>query len=275
MCRHEHVRISADPQSRRGFSLDFRSLGFGLSSASSTPTETAPDPALKPLTLASRASVPVSASSAPKAVERTPTDPASNEVDEAVYTSSITQPRARRLDKEDEDDNDKKERHRLEASLKLMGLNSSSSSSSNPAAPNKTVRPSRKLTKTRAPTQEERRPLVPTPVYPADMKRGTPLTRLSSALSSTSPSSAHTSPLSPAFSNDDLTLPAEVVAENAFREFDQREKEVVRAVSRGSGGGYTSPVSRSSHSGRRSLSYRASGEGQANGDRGSATPPSL
>ncbi|WVQ79952.1 hypothetical protein IAT38_002053 [Cryptococcus sp. DSM 104549] len=92
------VEARAEKRARRGFSLDFRSLGFG----GSTP-DSEPKPALKPLTLASRAS-----------------SATANEIP-APRSSSIL---ARKLEPQEEDEEDRRERHRMEASLKLMGITS-------------------------------------------------------------------------------------------------------------------------------------------------------
>ncbi|WVR06990.1 hypothetical protein IAU60_004027 [Kwoniella sp. DSM 27419] len=86
----------AEKRAKRGFSLDFRSLGFGAA-----PSE--PKSGLKPLTLSRRAS---------PSASTPPTVPTPLQVD-------LT---ARKLDIHDEDEEDRKERHRMEAALKLMGI---------------------------------------------------------------------------------------------------------------------------------------------------------
>ncbi|KAK4684229.1 hypothetical protein P7C73_g5964, partial [Tremellales sp. Uapishka_1] len=88
----EKVEAKTEKRARRGFSLDFRSLGFGSSPVASVP-EPITQPGLKPLTLASRSS---------------PAVP--------------PRPLGRKLDPHEEDEDDKRERHRMEATLKLMGV---------------------------------------------------------------------------------------------------------------------------------------------------------
>ncbi|WVQ67568.1 uncharacterized protein L199_005769 [Kwoniella botswanensis] len=90
----------SEKRARRGFSLDFRSLGFGTSSYTS-PTESSKS-SLRPLTLSY------------KSVNTT-----------GSRSSSST---ARKLEIHEEDEEDRKERHRMEATLKLMGINKSTPS---------------------------------------------------------------------------------------------------------------------------------------------------
>ncbi|OCF60721.1 hypothetical protein L486_00360 [Kwoniella mangroviensis CBS 10435] len=89
--------IKSEKRARRGFSLDFRSLGFGTSSYTA-PTESSKT-SLRPLTLSSKSGTTTGSRS-----------------------SSST---ARKLEIHEEDEEDRKERHRMEATLKLMGINKS------------------------------------------------------------------------------------------------------------------------------------------------------
>ncbi|WVW84016.1 hypothetical protein I302_106043 [Kwoniella bestiolae CBS 10118] len=92
-----------EKRARRGFSLDFRSLGFGTSSYTS-PTESSKS-SLRPFTLSSKSS---------------------------TTGSRSTSNTARKLDIHEEDEEDLRERHRMEATLKLMGINKSASPGSIP-----------------------------------------------------------------------------------------------------------------------------------------------
>lgn len=97
----EPPRVTAAKQekkARRGFSLDFRSFGFG-----GITTPESPNPALRPLTLASRAT---SATSPSVQKEKGATT-------------------CRKLEPTEEDEEDRRERHRMEATLKLMGISKS------------------------------------------------------------------------------------------------------------------------------------------------------
>lgn len=85
-------------KARRGFSLDFRSFGFG-----GIATPESPNPALRPLTLASRAT--------------SATSP-SGQKEKGATT-------CRKLEPTEEDEEDRRERHRMEATLKLMGISKS------------------------------------------------------------------------------------------------------------------------------------------------------
>ncbi|WWC70072.1 uncharacterized protein I206_104018 [Kwoniella pini CBS 10737] len=82
----------ADKRARRGFSLDFRSMGFGASSYTA-PNESSKS-SLRPLTLSSKST-----------------------------STSGRSSSARKLDIHEEDEEDRKERHRMEATMKLMGIN--------------------------------------------------------------------------------------------------------------------------------------------------------
>ncbi|WWC89228.1 uncharacterized protein L201_004146 [Kwoniella dendrophila CBS 6074] len=110
----EDKEAKADKRARRGFSLDFRSLGFGTSSYTApSPSIEIPKPNLRPLTLSSRSSsslitVPVGGI--------------------AKITNSNA---ARKLDIHEEDEEDRRERHRMEATLKLMGINKSNEPNQN------------------------------------------------------------------------------------------------------------------------------------------------
>ncbi|WVQ99619.1 hypothetical protein IAU59_006756 [Kwoniella sp. CBS 9459] len=95
-----------EKRARRGFSLDFRSLGFGSSSSSSEPKS-----ALKPLTLSSRSSTTGSSAATSSTAIAAPS-----------RAGGTTTAAARKLDIHEEDDEDRKERHRMEATLKLMGI---------------------------------------------------------------------------------------------------------------------------------------------------------
>lgn len=91
-----------EKRARRGFSLDFRSFGFGGVTSPGSPR-----PALRPLTLASRA---ISSTSPPLQQEKGATT-------------------GRKLEPTEEDEEDKRERHRMEATLKLMGISKSADTS--------------------------------------------------------------------------------------------------------------------------------------------------
>jgi hypothetical protein len=138
-------------------------------------------------------------------------------------------PIARKLDQHEEDEDDKRERHRLEASLKLMGISRPSPTpsldDSRSKSPPTSYWSSKKIVSTPSQISEE---IDPPP------KRGTPLSRLSSALGF-SPS-----PMSPPL---DTSIPIDPdLAEAALRAFDEREAEQVKAIAEGkSPAGYTSP----------------------------------
>ncbi|WWC62064.1 uncharacterized protein I303_104653 [Kwoniella dejecticola CBS 10117] len=89
----------AERRAKRGFSLDFRSLGFGNSS--STPADSSKS-SLRPLTLSSKST---------------------STSGRSTSNSNSNSNSARKLDIHDEDEEDRRERHRMEATLKLMGIN--------------------------------------------------------------------------------------------------------------------------------------------------------
>lgn len=96
--KEEKERAAEDKRARRGFSIDFRSLGFGAK-------EPEPKPQLKPLALASSA-----------APARAPSNSPTRDAKESPIIG------ARKLEPQEEDEEDRRERHRLEAALKLMGI---------------------------------------------------------------------------------------------------------------------------------------------------------
>lgn len=100
--KDEKEKATEEKRSRRGFSIDFRSLGFG-GSKEPEPKQ----PQLKPLTLAS---------SAAPAASRVPSQSPTREVKASPVIS------ARKLEPQEEDEEDRRERHRMEAALKLMGI---------------------------------------------------------------------------------------------------------------------------------------------------------
>lgn len=117
--KDEKEKATEEKRSRRGFSIDFRSLGFG-----SGPKEPEPkQPQLKPLTLASSA-----APACPRVVS---SGSGTSAASVASVTSGVSPTRevkaspvisARKLEPQEEDEEDRRERHRMEAALKLMGI---------------------------------------------------------------------------------------------------------------------------------------------------------
>ncbi|WVQ72510.1 hypothetical protein IAR50_002067 [Cryptococcus sp. DSM 104548] len=108
------AEAKAEKRARRGFSLDFRSLGFG---AAATPEP--PKAALRPLTLSFRAN-----SATP------PAEKDKEKKDKAP--SPPLSATARKLEPQEEDEDDKRERHRMEATLKLMGIQPSNAEATSP-----------------------------------------------------------------------------------------------------------------------------------------------
>ncbi|ORY20637.1 hypothetical protein BCR39DRAFT_555091 [Naematelia encephala] len=210
--------LKNEKRARRGFSIDFRSLGFGSPSPIADPNPTPPViPGLKPLTLSTRAS--------------------------PVFTPKASAPR--KLEPHVEDEEDRRERSRLEATLKLMGIDRPSPSPSDdspqsvsgPLTPSSSYWMGKKLVKSR-PTSEAQKEAVSVP----DPKRGSPLSRLSEALG------MGVSPLSPPTVEDVLdpmaNIPSPERVAAAFRAYDQREAEQAKALAKGTAKtGYTSPPS--------------------------------
>ncbi|OCF38510.1 hypothetical protein I317_07715 [Kwoniella heveanensis CBS 569] len=216
-----------EKRARRGFSLDFRSLGFG-SSSSSTPEHKS---ALKPLTLSSRSST-----TGPSAASSSSASAAS-----ASRSGTSASSAARKLDIHEEDDEDRKERHRMEATLKLMGIDRKTSPpptvqeepetfslggkewrSAGSSLGRRTVSSSSSSSE----AGRKRRSVV----YPSSCT--TPLARLSSVLGT------HEEPLP--LNDVDPRDPAQLAA--ALQAMDEREAKIRQALSRGTAEkGYTSP----------------------------------
>jgi hypothetical protein len=235
-----------EKKGRRGFSIDFRSLGFG-----STETKPEAKPQLKPLQLASRAAPANSnlVSNANVTSNTTYSPPmAANSILPAVAGG-------RKLELQEEDEEDRRERHRLEAALKLMGIDRTPPVENAPLptpvatvpTPTSTTGStswfrfsrSRASTVSSAPasatTPSTAKPPSP-PMTAAERVSSTPLSRMSSAFGDSSGS-----PLAPfvdlADSPDD---PDKVAA--ALREYDAREQEQARLIAAGKGpAAYTSP----------------------------------
>lgn len=211
--------------------MDFRSLGFGLSS----PSPTAPSiPALKPLALASK-----------------------------VTTTPTINGQARKLEVQEEDEEDRRERHRMEAALKTMM--DADEPSSMTAGPGDTATPtqptSRKLTKTppgrsssssssavlKSPTQSAVWTEAGSP--DSGRKPGTPLSRLTSALGGDDLHSSYFPVLNThrglgLGEDEGGSVVSPEMTQAALRAFDEREKEKVLALSKGTAvTGYTSPTS--------------------------------
>ncbi|ODO09861.1 hypothetical protein I350_02083 [Cryptococcus amylolentus CBS 6273] len=108
------LEAKAEKRARRGFSLDFRSLGFG---GAATPDP--PKPALRPLTLSSRAT------------SATPPSEKDKDKKDKMLSPPLSAT-ARKLEPQEEDEDDKRERHRMEASLKLMGIQPGNVESTSP-----------------------------------------------------------------------------------------------------------------------------------------------
>lgn len=204
------MRCSAhDDQTRRRFSLDLRSFGFGGGSAKFSPaTSTEPPKGLKPLTLSTKTSVIPSKSSPTQAFSPT-------------TGGSV----ARKLEPQEEDEDDRRERHRMEASLKLMGIDKTTPTSEDPES---TWSP-RKLTKSRPNSQSGERARDSRSSSSTPERRGdTPLARLSSVLGS------YGSPFSPSAELVGTAQPVDdAIAADALRAFDQREAEQARALAKG------------------------------------------
>lgn len=198
-----------DKRARRGFSIDFRSLGFGAQEKPET------KPQLKPLQLASRATPAGQNQSPPKAT------PSPVVALGPSIAANVNGPAARKLAPQEEDEEDRRERSRMEANLKLMGITSPASdagSHDDRPTPSSGVSAaagwlSRRLSRASVPA-------VSPPAVPEGGQRGstTPLTRLSAALSD-SPSSSR--------------LDLEQDPEAALRAYDAREREQARLLAEG------------------------------------------
>ncbi|WVF71251.1 hypothetical protein IAT40_006053 [Kwoniella sp. CBS 6097] len=222
-----------EKRARRGFSLDFRSLGFGSSSSSSS---SEPKSALKPLTLSSRSSTtgPSVASS---------TSAAATSRNSAAASASASASAARKLDIHEEDEEDRKERHRMEATLKLMGIDRKTPPPTVHEEPeefsmttggkewrsgaNSSLSLGRRTASSSSSSNENRRRSI----LPGSGT--TPLARLSSVLGT------YEDPL-PLDDIVDPHDPAQLSA--ALQAMDQREAKMREALSRGTAErGYTSP----------------------------------
>ncbi|CAK9782446.1 hypothetical protein CC85DRAFT_329753 [Cutaneotrichosporon oleaginosum] len=243
----------ADKRARRGFSIDFRSLGFGA------PEKPEPKPQLKPLQLASRAAP---AGQSPPKAQSSP----------AVTLSPISSGGAsvaRKLAPQEEDEEDRRERARMEANLKLMGITSPVSETSSfeekPATPSATAVSgaagwlSRRLSRASAPAA------APAPT-PPEGQRGstTPLSRLSTALSDSSSTRIDLDTQDP---------------EAALRAFDAREREQARLLAEGKNAtAFTAPPkpsARRNRSSNGSTLSRHSAQSFSMSGTSSATSPSV
>ncbi|BEI94400.1 uncharacterized protein CcaverHIS019_0608590 [Cutaneotrichosporon cavernicola] len=192
-----------DKRARRGFSIDFRSLGFG---AQEKPE---PKPQLKPLQLASRAAP---AGQSPPKAQSSPAVAVGPSFASAVPGI----PGARKLAPQQEDEEDRRERSRMEANLKLMGIASPSSETA--SFEEKPSTPSATAASGAAGWFSRRLSRASVPVAQAEAQRGstTSLSRLSATPS-------------------DSSMRAELDAdpEAAMRAFDAREREQARLLAEG------------------------------------------
>lgn len=227
--KDDKEKATEEKRNRRGFSIDFRSLGFG-GSKEPEPKQ----PQLKPLTLAS---------SAAPATSRVPSQSPTREIKASPVIS------ARKLEPQEEDEEDRRERHRMEAALKLMGIERTPEAGAvEVMAPAPSVTPPedtgsratswlRRLSRAPAPSQ-------PTPTAPAPAPKD-------DSSSNSARSSTGTSPLqrlSVAFgtsSTADLAnladaSPADAAA--ALKAFDAKEAQQAKLLAQGkSQAAYTVP----------------------------------
>lgn len=210
-------------QAKRGFSIDFRSFGFGSSTPSPSPVEQ--PKGLKPLTLPQRA---VSQSSITNSSRAT-----------SPGAVSPIESSARKLAVTAEDEEDRKERHRMEAAMRLMGIDRTQSTSPSHFEildddPLLTAREFGSANTSTSPRMT-----------------GTPLSRLSSALSHSSRSPTLELQDPTAAITDDAALAA-------LKAFDEKEKAQAKALAKGKATTeYTTPSKIGQ--GRRRLSARRSG----------------
>jgi hypothetical protein len=243
----------ADKRARRGFSIDFRSLGFGA------PEKPEPKPQLKPLQLASRAAP---AGQSPPKTQSSPAVAIG-----ASLASGVAG--ARKLAPQEEDEEDRRERSRMEANLKLMGITSPASEAApleeKPPTPTATAVSgaagwfSRRLSRASAPAP------APAPVLPEGQRGSTtPLSRLSTALSDSSSARVELDAQDP---------------EAALRAFDAREREQARLLAEGKNTtAFTAPPrvsSRRNRSSNGSTLSRNSAQSFSMSGTSSATSPSV
>ncbi|KAL7421625.1 hypothetical protein Q5752_003394 [Cryptotrichosporon argae] len=234
-----------DKKKRRGFSIDFRNLGFGGGSMSAPET---PAPTLRPLALAARAT--------------SVTLPQGTVAPGSPTTEDVPAAAARKLEPQQEDDEDRRERHRMEAALKLMGIDKLASPLEAPAvtlpvpaAPPSAAPPepapsaggwfSRLSRASKSPTPSPPPPPPPagSVLPPADLRVGSPLSRLTSVLgpAAESPVDALESALSTLGTPGSPEHAAEAAAA-ALRAYDAREQAHARAIAAGKNEPtYTSP----------------------------------
>lgn len=114
--KNDKEQATEEKRNRRGFSIDFRSLGFGSKEPEPKP------PQLKPLALASSAAPACPRAAAAAAANANGN--ANGNVKPSPTRDSKTSPviSARKLEPQEEDEEDRRERHRMEAALKLMGI---------------------------------------------------------------------------------------------------------------------------------------------------------
>ncbi|KAL1411583.1 hypothetical protein Q8F55_002547 [Vanrija albida] len=242
-----------DKRARRGFSIDFRSLGFG-------PAEKPePKPVLKPLQLASRAA-PAAHKDAPN-----PRNSTSSMPPPPLPSPSVSV--ARKLDPTEEDEEDLKERHRMQAALKLMGIDPNANNGTIPPPPSQVLadnasakdveaatpsssgagswfsrRLSRQPTATTTSASAQNAPASESAPVPSDRSergRSTPLARLSVVLSANDVA-AITGGLQLSDVHPDMDEGEAAAA--ALRAYDAREREQARLLAEGkSQAAYTSP----------------------------------
>ncbi|GMK57868.1 hypothetical protein CspeluHIS016_0407020 [Cutaneotrichosporon spelunceum] len=192
-----------DKRARRGFSIDFRSLGFGVQE------KPEPKPQLKPLQLASRATPagqsPPKAQSSP-AVTQGPT----------IASCVPSAPAARKLAPQEEDEEDRRERSIMEANLKLMGIASPASETA--SFEEKPSTPSASAVSGAAGWFSRRISRASVPPAPSEAQRGstTPLSRRS-------------------VTSKDSSVCAELETdpEAAMHALDSREREQARLLAEG------------------------------------------
>ncbi|ORX35806.1 hypothetical protein BD324DRAFT_631779 [Kockovaella imperatae] len=229
-----------DKRAKRGFSLDLRSLGFGLPTLGS-PAEPKPNPALRPLALANKTS--------------TATPPASEPTTARPPRKSFP---------EEEDEEDRRERHRMEAHLRLMGIEKPSPSVEEPYASRSSYWAGRQTSRSHPQRSSSSASSLSRQSSGgiANFRDGTPLSRLSSHLGS-----PEQMPLSP---GTRYSSPDSVAA--ALKAFDKREEERTKALAQGKATTeYTSPTPSAIR--RASEARRSASQEQAMKESGSANEP--
>ena len=237
--------VKAEKRAKRGFSIDFRSFGFGSGSSSASSSAPAEPKGLKPLTLPRRqASGTYTASNGSASGERSR---ATSPIAPSPLEASGSVPgQARKLPQMEEDEEDKRERHRMEAAMRLMGINRGVSFNGGPASP--IGRGDYDTSNNQAhvlssPVGLSLNSNPDSPVFPSDDRlpspdkdrtraplTGTPLSRLHTALTSTSNSRTSSPMLELA---DPLSPVTDRAAEEALRAFDGGEAEQAKMLAQG------------------------------------------